>query len=127
MAMNRLQLIPAFAEIFENARNRGMIYGPVVVIRDQILLADISDIAAVTIFREQMVERLVLCRTHFRWDRIIPFFGIGKDRINVKHDAPEIENAVAHDFADTILCRSNGRRICGLEPVKAEEDMTHLL
>lgn len=70
-------------------------------IRDQVTLADIGDVARFLIFREQMVKWLIARRAHFFGDRLIPFFAIGEDRIDVENDAAEIEMPVANNFANS--------------------------
>lgn len=69
-------------------------------VRQQILLADIGDVAAFGIFREQMVKWLVLGGPHRFWNGLIPFLAIGKNGVDIEHDTPEIKNTVAHDITD---------------------------
>src|SRR5579864_5895596 len=54
-----------------------------------------------------MVERLVLVRTDFRGDRLVPFVGIVEYRIDVEHDAAERIEAVPDDLADLIFGVAN--------------------
>ena len=70
------------------------------IVGDQILLADIGDVARFHILGEQMVERLVLARPDILRDRLIPFRAVGEDRIDIEDHAAKIEYAVAHDIAD---------------------------
>ena len=77
-----------------------MVHWPVFGIGQQVLLADIGDIAAVRIFGEKMVERLILMRANSLWNGVIPFVAIGKNRIDIEHNTAEIENAMTHDIAD---------------------------
>ena len=86
-----------------------MVHWPVFGIGQQVLLADIGDIAAVRIFGEKMVERLILMRANSLWNGVIPFFAIGEDRVDIKHDAAKIEYAVAHDIADGKAGFGDGR------------------
>src|SRR5690242_20708512 len=51
-----------------------------------------------------MIERLVLARTYLGRNRLIPFLGIGKHRVDVEHHAAERIDAVAHDLADLKFC-----------------------
>ena len=71
-------------------------------IRHQILLADISDIAVLRVFGEQVVKWLILCGSYCLWYGGIPFFAIGKYRINIEHDAAKIKDAVAYNVTDII-------------------------
>jgi hypothetical protein len=92
-----------------------MIHWPCVGIRYQILLADISNVAAVGVFSEQMVKGLILARPDMFWNRLIPILTVGKNGIDVEHDTAEIEQPVADDIADGELGfgtdRGNGIRI----------------
>src|ERR1700741_775155 len=54
-----------------------------------------------------MIERLVLVRTDFRGDRLVPFVGIVEHRIDVEHDAAERIEAVPDDLADLIFGVAN--------------------
>ena len=86
-----------------------MVHRAIVGIGQQILLADIGYIAAVRIFGEQVIEGLVLMRAHSLWNGFVPFFAIGKDRIDIEHHAAEIEHAVAHNVADRKAGFGDGR------------------
>jgi len=77
-----------------------MIDRPARVIHQQILLADISNIGGIVILREQMVERLILARARVCRNLLIPFFAVGKNRINIEDHAAEQIQPVAHDIAD---------------------------
>jgi hypothetical protein len=52
-----------------------------------ILLGNIGDVFALSIFREQMIERLILVRSHLGRNRLIPLLGVVEFRIDVEHDA----------------------------------------
>src|ERR1700733_14908846 len=54
-----------------------------------------------------MIERLILVRTNFRGDRLVPFVGIVEHRIDVEHDAAERIEAVPDDLADLIFGVAN--------------------
>ncbi|KWV90818.1 hypothetical protein AUC45_05580 [Erythrobacter sp. YT30] len=69
-------------------------------IGQKIALAHISDIALVLILSEEVIKRLLARRADVFGDGLIPFFGIRKNRINIKHYAAEIEDTVPHDIAD---------------------------
>ena len=77
-----------------------MVHGTMFGIIHQILLADISDIAVLGIFSEQVIKWLIFDRPNGLWYRFIPFVAIGENRINVENNAAEVENAVANHIAD---------------------------
>jgi hypothetical protein len=64
------------------------------------LLADIRDVAVVAVLREQVIKRLVLCRADFSRDGVVPFFAIGKNRVNIKYYAAKFKDAVAYNVTD---------------------------
>src|SRR4051812_14702036 len=96
----RAEAVTAGCIVFEQAADGGMLDRLVALVVEQILLADIGDIAAVAIVGEQMVERLVLVRPDLLRDRVIPFVGVGEDRIDVEDHAANVEHAVADHVAD---------------------------
>ena len=79
-----------------------MIDGACIGIRHQILLADISDIAVLGIFGEQVVKWLILCWPYSLGYGGIPFFAIGKYRINIEYNPAKIKDAVAYNVTDII-------------------------
>src|ERR1700722_5732757 len=54
-----------------------------------------------------MIERLVLLRTDFRGDRLVPFVGIVEHRIDVEHDAAKRIEAVPDHLAELIFGVAN--------------------
>src|ERR1700726_784517 len=54
-----------------------------------------------------MIERLVLVRTDFRGDRLVPFVGVVEHRIDVEDDAAERIEAVPDDLAELIFGVAN--------------------
>src|SRR3546814_16179080 len=97
MPMQRTELIFAVRIGAEHAGDGGMVDRLLAVVRDQILLADIGDIAAFAIFGEQVVEGLVLVRPDLLGNGLVPFFGIGEDRIYIDHPAPKTEEAALNE------------------------------
>jgi len=73
------------------------------LIRQKILLGDIGDVFGVVVLGEQMIERLILVRTHVGRDRLVPFLGIVENRIDIEYDAAERVEAVPDDLADLVL------------------------
>ena len=100
MPVNAVQLVLAVVGRLKQPRDIGMANRFAAVIGQQILLADIGDIAAIGIFREKMIEGLVSWRLQVLWNRFIPFLAIGEDRIDIIDHAAEIENPVADDIAN---------------------------
>ena len=80
------------------------------LVLDQVLLADVGDVALLGILREQMVEGLVLRRTDRLGDGLIPFIAVREDRVDVEDHPAEIEQAVAHDVADAEAGLGHGRK-----------------
>src|SRR5262249_19372088 len=69
-------------------------------IGQQVLLGNISDVFALRVLREQMIERLVLARPGLRGDRLVPFLGIIEFWVDIEHDAPKRKQAVANHLTD---------------------------
>lgn len=70
------------------------------LIDQEILLRHISDIRPLFVFCEQVIEGLILMRADLLGNRLPPFFGVGKLRIDIEYDASERMDAVAYDLAD---------------------------
>ncbi len=98
----------------EKPGDRGMIDRLVAFVQQQILLTDISDIAAFAIFGEQMVERLIAIGLCVVWDRLIPLFAVGKDRINVEDHATKTEPPMTHDITNGEAGMGNDRAVANL-------------
>jgi len=104
-----LQSVTTIFQSIEQSGDRRVLDGLVAVVVHQILLADVSDIARLHILCQQVVKRLILPRSKAFRDRIIPFVGVAKDRINVEHYAAEIEHAMANDVTDREPRMRDGR------------------
>ena len=94
------QAIAVGVGAIEHGRKRRMIDRLIAFIGDQVLLADVGDVAALGIFGEQMVEGLVPGRTDFFGNRFVPFVAVGEDRVDVEDHAAKVEQAVSNDVAD---------------------------
>jgi len=55
------------------------------------------------ILGEEMIIGLVFFRTDLFGDRFVPFIGIGKNRVDIEDDAPEVEQPVLDDLTNLIL------------------------
>lgn len=98
--MLTLERVAAIFKSIEHPRYRRVINRPFFIVRDQILLADISNIAVFSILSEQMIKWLITARTNVFGDCRIPFFAIGKNGIDIKHNTAKFEHAVADNFAN---------------------------
>src|SRR4051812_8202729 len=100
VAVLALQTVTAFRDRIEQARNGGMVDRLVALVGEQVLLADISGVGGFPVLGEEVVERLVLGGTDLLRDRLIPFVGIGEDRVDVEDDSAKVEQPVPDHLAD---------------------------
>jgi hypothetical protein len=105
-----LQPIAPVLEPREQPGDPRMVDRLVALVRHQILLAHIGDVARLPVLGEQVIEGLVLLRPNLLGDRLIPFVAVGEDGIDIEDHAAEIEHAVADDIADREIGMRNGRR-----------------
>src|SRR5262245_36074233 len=73
------------------------------VIDQQILFGDIGDVGCLRILRQQVIERLMLPRPHFRRNRLVPLLRVGEDGIDVEDNAAERKQAMLDDLSDLKL------------------------
>lgn len=66
----------------------------------QVLLADIGDVGTVVILSQQVIKWLLAAWADVLRDSLVPFFAIGKDRINIEDHTAKIEHPVAHNIAN---------------------------
>ena len=78
MPMLGPKLVPAVFETIEVGSDRRMIDRLVALVRDEVLLADVGDVALLGVLGEQMVEGLVLRRADRFGDRLVPFSLLAK-------------------------------------------------
>jgi hypothetical protein len=109
MAQFALQLIAAISKIGEQLAHLWVVNGAFLFIRQKILLADIGDITIVSILCQQMVKGLVFGGPDFFGDRLIPFFAVRKDGVDIENDAPEWEDFMADNRANAKARMRNGR------------------
>ena len=98
-----LELVAALGEAVEHAADRRMVDRLALVVGDEVLLADISDVARLAVLGEQMVEGLVLVRADRLGDRLIPF--VASWRIRDRRRRSRRENRAAGG-APLRRCRS---------------------
>jgi len=77
-----------------------MVHWLFAVIMAQVLLADIGNVAALTIFGEQMVKGLITVRPDILRDGFVPFLAIGEDRVDVEYHTSKAEQTVLHHIAN---------------------------
>src|SRR6185503_2343412 len=94
------QQVSPLVEAVEQRADRRVVDRLVAVVGDQILLADVGDVARLGVLGEQMVERLVLGWPHAFRNGLVPFLAVGELRIDVEDHAPKVEQPVANDLAD---------------------------
>ena len=70
------------------------------IVGQQILLGDVGDVFGLRIFREQVIEGLVLVRPHLFRNRQPPLLGVVEFGIDVEDHAPEGKHPVADDLPD---------------------------
>ena len=75
-----------------------------IIFGKEVLLRDISDILRFFILREQMIERLILARSHVFGDRQPPFLCVCEDRVDVENYAAEREQSVFYHLSDLKFC-----------------------
>ena len=78
-----------------------MVHWTCIAITNQILLADLSDVAVFAVFREQVIERLFTAWSHFGRDRVVPFLAVGEDGIDIEYHTTKIEGPVSNDIANS--------------------------
>jgi len=77
-----------------------MVDGALVMVRQQILLAYIRDVTAFRIFGEQMIKGLVFSRPDRLRYRLIPFFAVTENRVDIKYHAAKVKDAVPDDITN---------------------------
>ena len=99
MGLTALQRI-AVGRAVQDMRNVGVAERRVALVRHQVSFRDIGDIVRLLVLCEEVVIGLVLGRAKMFRDRLIPFIGIGEDRVDIEDDAAKLEQPVLDDLAD---------------------------
>ena len=102
VAVFALEAIAFAVERVEQRPDGGMVDRVALVVGDEVLLADVGDVARLGILGHQMVEGLVLRRAHMLGDRVIPFVAVREFGIDVEDHPAKIEQAMPHDVADSV-------------------------
>ncbi len=84
-------------------------------IRQKVLFRHIGHIIALVVFGQQVIERLLFRRPRILGDCVIPFFGIGKTRIDIKDHATERVLPMPDHLSDVIFCSRGEHVIASLE------------
>ena len=92
--------VAALGKAVEKAVDRRMVDFAAFIVGNEVLLADIGDVAGLRIFGEQVVEGLVLGRPQCLVNGFVPFLAVGEFRIDVEDHATEVEQPVLDDLAD---------------------------
>ncbi len=100
MRKTSAQLVAPITKRFEHLFNGRMIDRPGFRIAQQILLTDIGDVAVLVILGEEVIEGLFTRGAQFGRDRFVPFFAVGKDRVDIENHPAKIEEFVADDIAN---------------------------
>lgn len=70
------------------------------IVRDEVLLRHISNILALRVLREKMVEGLILPRPHVGRNGLIPFFRIAEFGVDIEDHATKRKDPVTNDLTD---------------------------
>jgi hypothetical protein len=77
------------------------------VIFQQVLLGYIGRIFRFLVLGEKVVKRLILARSRFGGNGIVPFVCVVEFRIDVKNHATELKQAVFDDLSDSKFGRAH--------------------
>jgi hypothetical protein len=91
----------------ENFGDLGMTERLAGIVRQKILLGDVGHVFGFSVLREQMIIGLILVRTNIRRNRLIPFLGVAKERVDIEYYAAKRIDAMPDDLADGILGTAN--------------------
>ncbi len=111
-----LQWVATVFELPKKLSQFRVIHWTLLLVSDQILLADISDIARLSVLSEQMVEGLILGGADVFRDGIVPFLAVRKDWVDIKDHPAKRKDAVADDVPNAEACVGYRRGI-GTEAV----------
>jgi len=77
------------------------------VIWQQVLFRDVSNVLGFFVLCVEVIKRLVFVWPDVLGDGVVPFVGIGKDRIYVKDNPSERIHSMLDGLSDGELCRAN--------------------
>jgi len=100
MGQRVAQLIVTRLGLVEIVKDTWMLDGYRVLFQDQILLRNISLVAARLVLREQVVKRLILVRSDFLRDRLVPRLSVRILRIDVINHPAKPEETVRDNLAN---------------------------
>jgi hypothetical protein len=115
------QAVPAVLEPIEHLRHLRMFHRATKRVRNEVLLAHISDVGAILILGEKMVEGLLPIRADAFGNGGVPFLAVRENRIDIEHHAAKIEDAVAHHFAQGEVRTGMLGRFYGATSLRREE------
>jgi len=99
-----LQGVATVFELSKKLPQFRVIYRTLFLVSDQILLADIGDIARLPVLCEQVIEGLILRGADVFRDGIVPFFAVCKDRVDIENHPAKREDAMADDVPNAEAC-----------------------
>jgi gamma-glutamyltranspeptidase/glutathione hydrolase len=97
------QRVTAFGELAEQVAQIRMIHRLTGVVWDQVLLGNIGHVVGVVVLGQQVVERLTLAGTRALGDRVIPFVGVGKLRVDIEHHTAKRVFLVPHHLTQIVF------------------------
>jgi len=95
--------VVAVLETLEDQRGLGMSHRHAGLVGQQVLLGHIGDVAALLVFGEQVVKRLVLARPDVLRNRLPSFLGIVEGAVDIEDHVPERKDPVLDQLADRKL------------------------
>ena len=71
------------------------------VVRNEILLRDVSDVGRILSLGKDVIVGLVLTRSNIRWNRKPPFLGVTKERVDIEDHAAKWTESMFHNLPDS--------------------------
>lgn len=112
----KLKRVNPILEVAEQITKIGVIHGFARLIQHKILFRNISHVIAFFVFGEQMVKRLIPTGPSIFGDGAVPFFAIGKHRINVEDNTAKRMFPVPQDLSQMVFRLRLQHRIAPLIP-----------
>lgn len=99
-----LQWVATVFELPKKLSQFRVIHWSLFLVSDQILLADISDIARLSVLGEQVIEGLILGGADVFRDGIVPFLAVRKNGVDIEDHPAKRKDAVADDVPNAEAC-----------------------
>ena len=91
----------ASVEALKHQGRVGMTHRFASLVGQEVLFGHIGDIAVLVVFRQEVVEGLVLARPNLFGNGLPPFFCIVEGRIDIENHAAKGEDPVLYDLTDS--------------------------